>query len=463
MDTRQWTKRVKEYMKMHRMAETGDGILAAVSGGADSVCLLLVLKELEAELGIRLAAFHLNHGLRGEEADRDEAYVRELCERLNVPLVVVREDVRAASSEHGWSEEEAGRILRYRHLEQAAKEMDCQRIATAHHRDDQAETVLMNLFRGSGLKGLGGIRPVRGTIIRPLLEVSRQEIEAYLYKKEVTWCEDSTNGEIVYERNKIRNVLLPWLEEEINEQAAAHILKTASFASQADAYFVSQAETILEAFSVQERAFIRIPVHILDEQPDILRSYVIRAMIRRIADSEKDISARHVDAIGRLTGPGGGVEADLPYGLKAVRGYEYLEICKKTADEEGVLRSEKDRTAAVRIETRTFEWKNEMEIPKNECTKWFDYDTIESRLVVRTREIGDYFGIGGGKRKLLKRFFIDEKIPEALRDEILLLADGNHILWIFGYRISEDCKITDKTRRILEVRVHKGEHYGREN
>ena len=117
----------------------------------------------------------------------------------------------------------------------------------------------------------------------------------------------------------------------------------------------------------------------------------------------------------------------------------------------------------IRMETRTFPWKKGMEIPKNECTKWFDYDTIEDTLVVRTRKTGDYFGIGGGKRKQLKRFFIDEKIPEALRDEILLLADGNHIFWILGHRISEDCKITDKTRTVLEVRIHKGEHYGRKD
>ena len=463
MDMRQWIKRVKEYIREHRMTEAGDGILAAVSGGADSICLLLVLKELEAELGIRLAAFHLHHGLRGEEADRDEAYVRELCTALGVPLVVIHEDVRAAALEYGWSEEEAGRILRYHHLEQTANELNCTKIATAHHRDDQAETVLMNLFRGSGLKGLGGIRPVRGNIIRPLLNVSRKEIESYLYKKKVNWCEDSTNGETVYQRNKVRNVLLPWIGQEINPQAASRVVKMAEFAAQADAYFEEQTEKLLGECACGSTDSVQIPVKVLDEQPDILKSYVIRAMIRRAAGSEKDISGRHVEAIAGLTGPGGGREADLPYGLKAIRGYEFLEICKKSSDKADVQKEKSGCNLEIRIETRTFEWKKDMEIPKNECTKWFDYDTIVGRLVVRTRKTGDYIGIGGGKRKLLKRFFIDEKIPEERRDEVLLLADGDHILWIFGHRISEDCKITDKTRRILEVRVYKGEPYGREN
>ena len=179
MDTRTWNLRVSEYMKSNRMAEAGDGILAAVSGGADSVCLLLVLKELSEEIGFHLAAFHLNHGLRGDEADRDEAYVRELCENLQVPLKCAHENVAAYAKDHGLSEEEAGRELRYRHLAQAAEEFSCGKIATAHHKDDDVETVLMNMFRGTGLKGLGGIRPVRGNVIRPLLCMTRAEIEGY--------------------------------------------------------------------------------------------------------------------------------------------------------------------------------------------------------------------------------------------------------------------------------------------
>ena len=202
MNTQMWTMRVREYMKQNHMAEPGDGVLAAVSGGADSVCLLLVLKALEESLGIHVAAFHLHHGLRGAEADRDERFVRELCERLQVPLHAVREAVAGYAKTHGLSEEEAGRILRYQWLEKTAGEFGCRRIATAHHKDDQTETVLMNLFRGSGLRGLGGIRPVRLlsgelTLIRPLLDINRQEIETYLIEEKEAWCEDSTNKELI--------------------------------------------------------------------------------------------------------------------------------------------------------------------------------------------------------------------------------------------------------------------------
>ncbi|MBE5972197.1 MAG: tRNA lysidine(34) synthetase TilS [Lachnoclostridium sp.] len=450
---------IKEYMQQNHMAEPGDGVLAAVSGGADSVCLLLVLKELEESLGIHVAAFHLNHGLRGAEADRDERYVRELCERLQVPLKVVKENVAGYAKERGLSEEEAGRVLRYQWLEKTAAELSCQKIATAHHEDDQAETVLMNLFRGSGLRGLGGIRPVRmlserWTIIRPLLDVNRQEIETYLIEENESWCEDSTNSELIYARNKMRNVLLPWIRENVNERAEEHILKTAAFASQADEYFASQAEILLGDSRVEQSdCFVEIPAELFDAQPDIMKSYLIRAMILRMTGSAKDISARHIEAVSSLAGPGGGTSVDLPYGLQAVRSYQKLTVRKNSA-EENVQEVQNS------LQMKVFSWKKDLEIPKNQYTKWFDYDKIKNTLSVRTREPGDYFMIANGKNKKLHRFFIDEKIPEELRDHILLLAEGNHILWIIGYRISEYYKVTDTTRNVLEVRADKGENHG---
>ena len=195
-------QKVLSFMKKNHMTDRGDSVLAAVSGGADSVCLLLLLHEMAAELGIKVFAFHMNHGIRGAEADRDERFVMELCERLNIPLTVAHEKVEEYAAERGLSGEEAGRILRYHHLGETAEKYQCAKIAVAHHEDDDAETVLLNLFRGSGLAGLSGIRPVRENIIRPLLCVSRKEIEGYLNEQELSWCEDSTNRENDYTRKR---------------------------------------------------------------------------------------------------------------------------------------------------------------------------------------------------------------------------------------------------------------------
>ena len=338
-------QKVLSFMKKNHMTDRGDSVLAAVSGGADSVCLLLLLHEMAAELGIKVFAFHMNHGIRGAEADRDERFVMELCERLNIPLTVAHEKVEEYAAERGLSGEEAGRILRYHHLGETAEKYQCAKIAVAHHEDDDAETVLLNLFRGSGLAGLSGIRPVRENIIRPLLCVSRKEIEEYLNEQELSWCEDSTNKENDYTRNKIRNELLPWVTENINSRAAEHILAVSEFAAQADAYFEMEAERILEESCSKRREegkqpnsknageaygkesgtgqsskvaenemkmCTKINTDIFDPQPEILKTYIVRRMILNAAGKAKDITERHIHSVMDLSGAGGGHPADLP-------------------------------------------------------------------------------------------------------------------------------------------------------
>lgn len=508
-DRRRFRQKVLGFMRNKHMTDRGDGVLAAVSGGADSVCLLLLLNGMAAELGIRVFAFHMNHGIRGEEADRDEQFVGELCKQLEIPLTVAHEKVETYAEEHGLSGEEAGRILRYRHLEETAERYQCAKIAVAHHEDDDAETVLLNLFRGSGLAGLSGIRPVRGKIIRPLLCVSRKEIEEYLKEQGFSWCEDSTNRENDYTRNKIRNELLPWVKENINSRAAEHILAVSELAAQADVYFEMEAERILEESCSKRREeakqptsqnageadgkesgtdqdskvaenamkmYTKISTNLFDSQPEILKTYIIRRMVLNAAGKAKDITERHIRAVMKLTGPGGGHSVNLPYGLQAVRGYETLKIVQGqerriavessdpgqkwknegSFEKEIRLRTDLDETfrvgpASIRLHISSR--KKEPEIPKNQYTKWFDYDKINVGLSIRYRKNGDYLTLSGGGKKKLRRFMIDEKIPEDERDRIPVLADGDHVLWVIGYRISDYYRITDETEHILEAEV----------
>ena len=452
----------------------------------------------------------MNHGIRGAEADRDERFVMELCERLNIPLNVAHEKVETYAEKHGLSGEEAGRILRYRHLEETAERYHCAKIAVAHHEDDDAETVLLNLFRGSGLAGLSGIRPVRGKIIRPLLCVSRKEIEEYLKEQGFSWCEDSTNRENDYTRNKIRNELLPWVKENINSRAAEHILAVSELAAQADVYFEMEAERILEESCLKRREeakqltsqnageadgkesgtgqdskeaenamkmYTKISTNLFDSQPEILKTYIIRRMVLNAAGKAKDITERHIRAVMKLTGPGGGHSVNLPYGLQAVRGYETLKIVQGQERRSAVessdpgnkwknegsfekeirLRTDLDETFRVgpaSIRLHAIPRKKEPEIPKNQYTKWFDYDKINVGLSIRYRKNGDYLTLSGGGKKKLRRFMIDEKIPEDERDRIPVLADGDHVLWVVGYRISDYYKITDETEHILEAEVN---------
>lgn len=450
---------IREFIREHDMLVPGDRVIIGLSGGADSVSLLMILSELKKELNIELFAVHVHHGLRGKEADRDSAYAQELSENLGVPFVCVHANVAEYARVNGVSEEEAGRHLRYQILEEQRLFRHAAKIAVAHHADDQVETVLYNLFRGSGLKGLGGMRPVRDAVIRPLLSVTRKEILAYLEEKEISYCEDSTNSGTDYIRNRLRHEIIPAVRERINEGAPSNILQAAKTAAAADACFERTARRILESVGIRERRegggviSIGISAEILKQEEPIVRQYVIRQMIGETYLSLKDIASVHVEEAEKLLFKPVGRRIQLPDGGYVLRTYEELWIKK----EEKKLFSQRggEETGITPVMT-TFPYKKGQEIPKNRYTKWFDYDKINSALSVRYRETGDYITLAGGGRKTVKSFMIDEKIPKEERGKILLAADGSHILWIIGYRISEYYKITDDTHTVLQIQIDGG-------
>lgn len=467
-------KKVRDYMREHEMTAPGDAVIVALSGGADSVCLLTVLKQL-ATPEFLLRAVHVHHGIRGAEADRDEAFAQKLCESLSVPLCVAYCHVPAYAAEHGLSEEEAGRILRYQVLEKEAGKWEQElpagsrvKIALAHHRDDNAETILHHLLRGSGLTGLAGIRPVQGRRIRPLLCVGREEIRAYLEAGHISWCEDSTNQSLDYTRNRIRSQVLPLLKTAVNEQAEEHILQAGQIIGQADAYLRQQAEEIWqEAVCGREEDLAAIPLTAFARQPEILKTYLIRHMLDQLHPGWKDIGSRHFTAIAELAGKPVGSRLDLPGGLMARTGYETLEIVRKTKREVSVkTESGADgeihgRQTVPELHMTVFSRQKDQEIPKNQYTKWFDYDKIKGTLSVRTRRTGDYLILPSGGSKTIARYMIDEKIPKEKREQILLLAEGSHVLWVVGFRISEYYKIEEHTENILQVTCDGGKDYGR--
>ena len=461
-------------MREHEMTAPGDAVIVALSGGADSVCLLTVLKQL-ATPEFLLRAVHVHHGIRGAEADRDEAFAQKLCESLSVPLCVAYCHVPAYAAEHGLSEEEAGRILRYQVLEKEAGKWEQElpagsrvKIALAHHRDDNAETILHHLLRGSGLTGLAGIRPVQGRRIRPLLCVGREEIRAYLEAGHISWCEDSTNQSPDYTRNRIRSQVLPLLKTAVNEQAEEHILQAGQIIGQADAYLRQQAEEIWqEAVCGREEDLAAIPLTAFARQPEILKTYLIRHMLDQLHPGWKDIGSRHFTAIAELAGKPVGSRLDLPGGLMARTGYETLEIVRKTEREVSVkTESGADgeihgRQTVPELHMTVFSRQKDQEIPKNQYTKWFDYDKIKGTLSVRTRRTGDYLILPSGGSKTIARYMIDEKIPKEKREKILLLTEGSHVLWVVGFRISEYYKIEEHTENILQVTCDGGKDYGR--
>lgn len=489
-------------IEKYHMIEEGMHIIAGVSGGADSVCLLLALCEYRRRVAFTLGAVHVEHGIRGGESLGDAAFVEELCRSLSVPLFVRHIDVPQLARKRGTSLEETAREERYRiFAEQAQKEAYRSRagqaqeeayrdfagqahtepyrsfaerkqqtrpvrIAVAHNRGDQAETVLWNLVRGSGLDGLCGMHPVRGNIIRPLLFTDREEIEKILRDAGLSWRTDATNLETEYTRNKIRLSVVPLLEKELNPQAAAHIAGVSGQLRQVQEYVKGQVHKASERCLAGNGCEVQLLLAPFFEEEELIRAELIKAALERCCGSRRDIGSIHIEAVRALCEKDCGRGLDLPYGVKAVRQDGIVKFSRTSQKEKGVLRQAEPITlpvcgritaAGFRIRTEVLENCEEImaqAVQEKKYTKWFSYDIIKSNVVLRTRQTGDYLTVGAEcGRKKLKDYFIDCKIPREDRDAQLLLADGPHILWVVGARISEAAKVRPETEKVLKIQL----------
>ena len=486
--------------KSENLIVADDLVLVGLSGGADSVCLLLLLIELQKEIAFTLQAVHIEHGIRGEESEADASFVEALCRKLCVPLQVFHVKAIEYAREKRLGLEEAARILRYDCYRQAAMEAirekdagsPCEaggmcegkpilvKLALAHHADDNAETVLFQMIRGSRLDGLAGMQPKRKLdgqieVIRPLLSVTRSQIEAYLEGAGQAYCIDSTNAETIYSRNKMRREVLPLLTE-INAQAVSHINQSAAYLRELSVYLEGQVVSAVEQVLCENGQGILIKKEALFRYPYIIQSEVLHLALVKAAGMAKDISANHVQSVSGLFELQVGRCLFLPYGMVAKRSYEGVVLYKDVSKEaERVFFSIKkeeleefllqgDFTVTMQDAEIRFQLLDKMEettpISKNSYTKCFDYDKIEDSFQIRNRMEGDYLIIDDAMhKKRLKEYFINEKIPAEQRGEILLLAEGAKILWVIGGRISADVKISNQTTKILKVQITGGNYH----
>lgn len=462
-------KKIKEYVEKWQMLEKEDRVIVGVSGGADSICLLLVLSQLQQNFGFELMAVHVNHGLRGAEADSDEAFVKEFCEKRNIPCECYFADVASIAKNRKQSTEEAGREVRREFFHQAFQRYHGSKIALAHHQDDSAETFLFHVSRGTGLKGLGGIAPVNGNVIRPLLCVRRKEIEAYLEEQHVSYCTDMSNQSDVYTRNRIRNHVIPYLEEEVNPKVVEHMNETMEQLRHVQAFLEQQVQELWETCVTQTEEGLIVKKEQFESAPNILQSMLLKKVLVSVCDRERDLEAVHLSQVQELFSKQNGRKVDLPYHMEAKRIYEGVIVCKKKSDIEDMptefIYNLQDSEKVFRMGDRVIQCKliKEKTFEKSN-TGWFDCDIIKNNLSFRTRREGDYITIHpDGRTQKLKSYFINEKIPKEERDRILLVADGNHILWIVGYRKNCAYQVHEGTKRILEIQINEGENYGRDN
>ena len=491
-------KKIQIFIEQYHMIEQGDHVVAGVSGGADSVCLLRVLERLRTSMGFTLSAVHVEHGIRGRESRQDAEFVQELCERLQVPLRTFPVDAPARAQERHQSLEEAARELRYECFYQACRELKATRLAVAHHGDDCAETMLFHLSRGTGIRGLCGIVPVRRIeeqnvdLIRPLLCLTRDEIEGFLQEEGQEYRTDSTNADQNMSRNRIRSQVLPQLRR-INPAAVPHMVRTAGYMEEVCAYMDEMAwnlgkDSVCCVPDMENPQEIRIDREKFTKLPKLFQENLLQRLLGELAGSRKDITAVHVEKVLKLFDTQVGRRINLPYRMIAEAGYENVclyqkpekcgineeknisvnlpdgrKISKKISEEKKTglqldVSGQVQEFSGKQISARVFPFDGKFQqIPEKTYTKWFDYDKIKNTVQIRTRRPGDFLQVRSeGGHKKLKDYLIDSKVPQKQRDALILLAEDSHILWIVGWRISEAYKVTQETKRILEICVNGG-------
>ncbi|MFC2012753.1 tRNA lysidine(34) synthetase TilS [Chloroflexota bacterium] len=459
--------RVLRFIRDNRLITGRQKVVVAVSGGADSACLLHLLYGFRKELDIELHVAHLNHQLRGADAEADACYVVGLAQRLDIPVTVERGEVRAYRVRHRLSLEEAAREVRYTFLTQVAGSVGADMVAVGHTADDHVETILMHLVRGTGTRGLLGLQPTTClqpaghgiTVIRPLLATSRRETADYCQQHQLEPRLDASNLSLSPLRNRIRRQLLPRLRG-YNPQVDRALLRTARIAADEQAFLdgataARWSEVVREyddTLVLEKEGLLRLPV--------ALQRSLLRMAMSKLLGNLKDIELRHIEEMMAILSRPAGRRIKLPGGLTFSIEYGRYLLGKEPAALSPFPVLEGEISLPVPGETRLSGWRIVADIVEQEAVEerdnsliaCFDMDKTGSELILRSRRRGDRFQpLGMSALKKLGEFMIDARIPQAWRDRIPIVGSPRHILWVVGWRIDDRAKVTGRTRRVLRL------------
>jgi tRNA(Ile)-lysidine synthase len=448
-------KKVKQTIKKHSMLKGGERVLVGLSGGPDSVSLLHLLNELREEWRLSLNALYVDHGLRPEKTPYEIDFCAELTERLNVPCSVKKVDVREFSDKENLSIQEAARHLRYLAFEEHAFQIEADRVATGHNADDQAETLIMRLLRGSGPRGLSGIPPVRGTFIRPLIMVERSEIEKYLDEGGIRFIIDTSNLKQDYLRNRLRHEVMPILKK-YNPNLTGTLCRTTNILREENEYMeIAVTKSLMRLISRKTGDRIELFLSPLENMEKVI---LRRALIRAIEETRglRGIGLEHIEEIISLIRTGSsGSRIYLPGGIRVIKDYSTLIITSAAPRKLGehVLQVPGEtvlKESGLVLISSVGDDSTGTGDGKTEAA--FDFDMLRFPLKVRSRQAGDFFYPSGfGKRKKLQDYFVDEKVPRDIRDTVPLLLSGEDILWVVGYRMDDRYRISPSCARTLKI------------
>ncbi|WP_026394672.1 tRNA lysidine(34) synthetase TilS [Acetobacterium malicum] len=461
-------KKVIEYIEEQRILEAGDHVLIGVSGGADSLALLYFLDKFAERFQIAIGVAHLHHGLRGQAADADEEFVKNFCQQRSIPFFSRQRNIQEISRAKKISIEEAGRKERYDFFRIIATDQGYNRIAMGHHINDQAETMLMRLIRGTGVKGVSGIKSSRDNLyIRPFLCLQKKEILNYCEIHKLAFRTDATNFQRDYTRNKIRLDIMPMILE-INPRAEVHFNEFTKIANEYEAFFEKYVDLIEDRILALKDNRVVIDRDLWLREEPVVQKEILRRSIFKFKGSLKEIEYNHITAFYSLLKSDKTIwEIHFPYDIRIIRRYDRVMVAEKQKVVASIIPPKRilpNKTYLFSKERLILETKfvTRDEFRKKRCffsketenhsEKYFDYDKIKDILVLRSRQSGDYFyptGLAG--KKSIKKYYIDKKIDRNQRDEIPLLVMGAEVLWILGYAINQRFLADDDTKNIIRV------------
>ena len=452
---------VRRAITTYRLIQPGEGVVVAVSGGADSIVLLHCLVRLRAEFSLALHVAHFDHGLR-ETSRQDALFVEELAASWGLSVTV---GSWAGKARRNRSIQAAARGARYRFLEEVASQVGATKIALGHHRDDQAETVLLHLLRGSGLRGLRGMLVLRGgRVIRPLLGVGREDIEVYVKAHQLSFVEDPSNRDLRYLRNRIRWQLLPLLQREYNPSIARTLARMAALVAEDEGYLEEGAGETFNTLVDFQEGRIRMSLGSLRGLAPAIRRRILERAIGCVAPGAY-LTATHVEAVDRLTAPGGPSAVSVPQGQGAWRSGGYLYLGRRGAEPRSPVLEQLHVPGevvisewGVRIEA-TIQSRSGADLPGNGPDRaYIDWKQVVPPMEVRSWRPGDRvrpLGLKGSKK--LQDLFVDAKVPREERKKIPIVADQKGIMWVPGFRIDERGRVGGATEKVVVLTIHRGE------
>ncbi len=454
-------ERFERFALDHKLFKNGEKVLIGFSGGADSTALLLALWHLKSRFGLSLLAAHINYNLRGQDSLEDEKFVKEFCFQRNISLVIKNVKIKSASNL-----ENNARNIRFRYFNKLKRSYNVSKIALGHNREDQAETMIYRMFRGSGYTGIKGILPKNGNTVHPLLCFSKADIIEYLQTENVSWREDLSNQENTFTRNKIRNEMIPWIQENLNPKVINKLYNAAALFSDTDEILRELAKRrLLNAQIKHSKNGYKFSLKIIKKMRPVLRFYLYREIYKKFNNKEKDFYHSNFEEIEAILDADGSKRVDLPHNVFVFKEYNELIFTDRDKSTEINVDNKKE-ISGLRIRSTFEDYRIIMKklkilppkryLYEDKNTIYLDMDKTSFPFIIRHRQPGDkFFPLGMKHAKKLKDFFIDEKVPKFERDKVLIFCDSEKILWVAGYRIDNRINVSSKTKNILRIKIEK--------